>query len=276
MKIDANTKVIGRFHREASPRGLNIYNPYFQENKINAIYVLFHNQDPKVLIDGFRSLNLTGAITAGFESDMVLPTLLDDIDESAKFIGKIGYITNDNGKLIGHTQGGLGMFRTVTSIVDLNNKDLVIVGAGNIARGFLFEIEKAEINCNITIYNKTLSKAEELAKRFSNIHQVSAFEELTSARGDIFVNLTRIGGSVNDYSFPEKVVGRFSHVVDVTFETELTPLVSTAKKLGKKVATGWDMFTYQGQVCLEGLLGIKVDPVVFKKYVSAGLSEVVK
>lgn len=276
MKIDANTKIIGRFHKEASPRGLNIYNPFFQENEINAVYLLFHNKDPKVLIDGFRSLNLTGAITAGFESDTVLPTLLDEVDEAAKFIGKIGYITNDNGKLIGHAQGGLGMFRTITSIVNLNGKNMTIVGAGNIAKGLLFEMEKEQIKCSVTIYNNTISKAEELKKRFSCIKRVHDLAKLNQASGDVFVNLTDIGGSVKDYVFPEAVVEKFSHVIDVTFETELTPLVSTARKLGKKVATGWDMFTYQGQVCLEGLLGTKVDSLVFKKYVATGLSEVVK
>lgn len=276
MEINANTKIIGRFHKEASSRGLNIYNPYFQENDINAVYLLFHNKDPKVLINGFRSLNLTGAITAGFESDTVLPTLLDEVDEAAKFIGKIGYITNDNGKLIGHAQGGAGMFRTITSIIDLNGKNMTIVGAGNIAKGLLFEMEKEQISCNVTIYNKTISKAEELKKRFSCVQQVYDLAKLNQASGDVFVNLTDIGGSIKDYNFPEDVIEKFTHVVDVTFETEITPLVSTAKKLSKTVATGWDMFAYQGQVCIEGLLGIKVDSVILRKYVVAGLSAVVK
>ncbi len=276
MKIDANTKLIGRFHRESSPRGLNIYNPFFQENDVNALYVLFHNEDPKVLIDGLRSLNLTGAITAGFESDAVLPTLLDEVDETAKFVGKIGYITNDNGKIVGHTQGGRGMLHTVQSIVDLNGRNITIVGAGNIAKGLLFEIEKEQIKCDITIYNRTLAGATKLKERFPFISQIYSFDELSRASGDIFVNLTDIGGSVKEYSFPEELVDKFTYVVDVTFETEMTPLVSTARRLNKKVATGWDMFTYQGLVCLEGLLGVKVDPVVFKKYVSAGLSQVIK
>jgi shikimate 5-dehydrogenase len=64
-------------------------------------------------------------------------------------------------------------------------------------------------------------------------------------------------------------------VVDVTFEKENTNLVSIAKKLGLFVATGWDMFTYQGQVCLEGILKEKVDFNILKKHVVAGLSVIV-
>ena len=52
MKIDENTKIIGRFHTKPSPRGLNIYNPFFEEAGINAVYLLFYNPDPKILVEG--------------------------------------------------------------------------------------------------------------------------------------------------------------------------------------------------------------------------------
>jgi len=275
MKIDSKTKIIARFHKQESPRGLNIYNPYFEEVGINAIYTLFYNPDPSVLINGFRSLNLPGAITAGFESDEVLPKLLDEIDDTAKFVGKIGYITNNSGKVTGHSQGGLGMLRTIKSISNLNNKHLVIAGAGNVTKGLLFEIEKEGLACKVSIYNRDLEKAINLKDRFKFVESVESFNKIGKSSGDIFVNLTDIGGSVLDYEFSKEMINRFSHIVDVTFEREDTKLVNDARSSGKIVATGWDMFTYQAQVCIEGLLGISADPVVLKRHVSAGLSETV-
>ncbi|KKS40271.1 MAG: hypothetical protein UV61_C0002G0008 [Candidatus Gottesmanbacteria bacterium GW2011_GWB1_43_11] len=122
MIIDENTQIIGRFHKQASSRGLNIYNPLFQEKGINAVYLLFYDPDPKVLMTGYRALKLSGAITAGFESDPMLPGLVDDLDEVAKFIGRIGYISNVKGKVVGHAQGGQGMLRTIKHIVDPAHK----------------------------------------------------------------------------------------------------------------------------------------------------------
>lgn len=276
MKIDENTKVIGRFHTKASPRGLNIYNPYFEETGTNAVYLLFYNEDPKVLLEGMRKLKLAGAITAGFESDSVLPTLLDELDDNSKYIGRIGYLTYDDDKVVGHTQGGLGMFKTIKSISPITNQKLVIVGAGNICKGLLFEIKKAGLDCEIQIYNRDISKAKALQNDYSFVKTVFELSQLNQANGDVLVNLTDIGGSETDDIFTEEIIKHFKAVVDVTFETENTNLVTLAKKIGLPVATGWDMFTNQGQVCLEGILKEKVDFNILKKHVVAGLSEVVK
>lgn len=276
MKIDENTKVIGRFHTKVSPRGLNIYNPYFEETGTNAVYLLFYNEDPKVLVDGMRKLKLAGAITAGFESDTVLPTLLDELDENSKYIGRLGYLTYDNDKVIGHTQGGQGMFKTIKSVSPITNQKIVIVGAGNICKGLLFEIKKAGLDCKAQIYNRDLLKAKILQNDYPFVKSVSELSQLNQANGDVLVNLTDIGGSVTDTVFTEEIIKKFKAVVDVTFEKENTNLVTLSKKLGLPTATGWDMFTYQGQVCLEGILKEKVDFNILKKHVVAGLSEVVK
>lgn len=276
MKIDENTKVIGRFHTKASPRGLNIYNPYFEETGTNAVYLLFHNEDPKVLIGGMRKLNLVGAITAGFESDTVLPTLLDELDENSKYIRKIGYVTYENDKIVGHTQGGQGMFKTIKDVSPIANQKLVIVGAGNICKGLLFEIKKAELDCEIQIYNRDLSKAKLLQSDYHFVKVVTELSQISQASGDVLINLSDIGGREKDMVFTEEIIKNFKAVVDVTFETENTNLVTLAKKLGLRVATGWDMFTHQGQVCLEGILKEKIDFNILKKHVIAGLSENVK
>lgn len=277
MQIDENTKVIGRFHKIVSPRSLNIYNPFFQEVGINAVFLLFYNQNPKVLIDGFKSLNLAGAITAGFEQDPVLPTLLDSLDKTAQFMGRIGSITNENGKVVGHAaQAGRGMLRTIKHIINPQNKEIVIVGAGNIAKGLLFEIEQEKIDCKISIYNRTIENAQKLKDRFSMIRNVKRFDELNSASGDLFVNLTHIGGRVTDVSYPETLISQFANIVDVTFETEDTELIRTAKKLKKNISTGWDMFTFQGQVTLEEILHQEIDSRILRKHVAAGLSQTVK
>lgn len=275
--VDEHTKIIGRFHTIASPRGLNIYNPFFEEAKINALYLLFFNPDPKFLVNGLRQLNLTGAITAGFESDARLPSLLDELDDVTKYVGKVGFIKNNNGILKGYTQSGDGMLKTIEKTSDITNKKIVIVGAGNVTKSLLYKISKySHQPKEIELYNRTIGKAEKLKNDFTFVKKVSLLDKLTEAEGDILVNLTKIGGSQPDTIFNEKLVGNFNSIVDVTFETENTNLIQLAKKLNKKYATGWDMFTYQGLVIMETLLEISIDASLLKKHVAAGLSEVIK
>lgn len=273
MQINEETKLIARFHKKVSPRSLNIYNPVFQELGINAVYLLFYNEDPTPLMDGFRKLNITGSIAAGFESNPILPTLLDELDEVAKFVGKVGYVYRKNNKVVGGLQGGAGILRTIKLASSLEGKTISLVGAGNIAKGLLYEIKKEGILCEVIIYNRTLEKALDLQKNFAFVKGVRTLEELSSATGNVLVNVSDIGGEVEDNFFTEKIINSHGSVVDVTFERENTNLITTARKLSKNIATGWDMFANQGIVCLEQILGQKIPFEIMRKHVEIGLSE---
>lgn len=276
MVIDENTKVIGRFHTKLSGRGLNIYNPFFEEVGVNAIYVLFYNENPKLLVDGFKNLNLFSAITAGFESNEELPKLLDKVGDEAKYIGKIGYIKNENGKLVGHTQGGEGMYKTLLQVSNIDNTKIAIVGAGNITRGLIYCLNKNNHKCKIDLYNRNIKKAELIKKDFKFIENVYRLEDFGNRKYDVLLNLTDLGGSEEDTLYNEQNVSRFDSIVDVTFEKENTNLINIAKKLNKKYATGWDMFTNQGLVILKNLFDKDFEFDIFKKHVVNGLTNVVK
>lgn len=274
MQINENTLLIGRFHKKVSPRSLNIYNPVFEELGINAVYMLFYNEDPAVLVSGLRTLKLSGAIVPGFESDSSLPPLLDSLSNVANFVGKVGFMYQRDGIVTGDLQSGKGILRTIEKVSSLEGKRLVIVGAGNVVKALLFEIREKGISCDVSIFNRTLGNAEALQEEFPFI-KARTLDELGSANGDILANISDIGGSAEDIYFTEKVVGNFSNIVDITFERENTNLVELARKLGKNISTGWDMFAYQGIVCLEAITGVEIPFDVMRKHVHAGLSETV-
>lgn len=278
MNINADTKIIARFHTKVSPRGLNIYNPYFQEMGINALFILFHNPEPEPLITSMKTLNFSGAVAVGFESNPKLPPLLDEVDDIAKYVGRVGFIYRDGNKYVGSNQGGQGLLRAILQTTSIENKRIVLVGAGNVAKGLLFNIKKQFSSAlpKITIVNRTVENAEKLKQDFSMVTDIKSLNDLETLSGDILVNASDLGGSVQDNIYTEGIIKNFKSVADVTFETENTNLVNTAKKLGLEVATGWDMFTYQGQVVLETILNIKIDKEILKKHVVSGLSETVK
>lgn len=276
MVIDENTKVIGRFHTKPSARGLNIYNPFFGEVGVNAVYVLFYDEEVKKLVDGFKNLNLFAAITAGFESNADLPTFLDEIDDTAKYVGRVGFIKNDGGKLNGFYQGGAGMYRTLLQVSKIDGAKIAIVGAGNVSKGLINEISRKGHNCHIDIYNRDINKANKIKNKFEFVENTFGLNDFGNKKYDVLVNLTDIGGSEEDKLFNENNVSYFDAVVDVTFEKENTNLIEISKKLGKKHATGWDMFANQGLVILEELFNKDFEFDIFKKHVVNGLTSVVK
>lgn len=276
MKINENTKVIARLHTKPSPRGLNIYNPFFEEVGINALYILFYNQNASQLISGMRNLNLAGAITAGFESNDGLPDLLDELSDVSQYLGRIGFIKNKNGKLVGDNQGGQGLLRSIQNVSNIGGKKVVLVGGGNIAKSLLFNINKLENKPKeMVVLNRDLEKILPLKDLFTFVSLAKNLSELTTESGDVLINATDIGGSEEDHVYTESIVEKYSQIADVTFEKEDTNLVNLANKSGKKVSTGWDMFTFQGQVILESILETEIDPIILKKHVVSGLSEVV-
>lgn len=265
MIINENTKVMARLHPACNNRGLNIYNPYFQSAGVNAVYLLFHNEDPKVLIDGIRALNLPGAVIAGsFEGDPRIPSLIDELNPISKKINRVGVLVNRAGKIWGVYQGAFGLDESIKRLTDYRDKKVVILGAGTVVRGLLslMEINKYKAKV-IEIYNRTPSKAEAIGREFSFVNRVGSMKDMElMARGDIFINATYLGSPWNkgeNYVFTEDFINRFKYVVDVTFVPLKPQLVQTAEKLGKVVSPGYKMFLYQGKYALENILNIDVN-----------------
>lgn len=270
MKIDENTKVIARFHHQINNRSLNIYNPYFQTAGINAVYLLFQDKNPEILIDGLRKLNLAGAINAGFENDPRIINLVDELHPISKRLNAVGIIINDNGKLFGMSQAAFGLDESIRRLTQYSDKKMVILGAGHVVKALLILMEMNKVKpAQLEIYNRTVQKAENLKSEFKDVTRFGTIEQMIqSADGDIFINATEIGSPWNsgeDFIFPEALINRFEYIIDVTFVPLKPQLIQLAEKLKKKVSPGHRMFLYQGKVCLEQILQIKVNETLLSE-----------
>lgn len=274
MTIDKDTKLIARLHIEDNGRGLNIYNPYFEAAGINAVYMLFVNKEPKPLVDGLRNLQVSGAIPAGFEKDAVLPTLVDEKTEAVKLANRVGIIANRGGKLFAHYQGGEGLLSAIKEKLAIGGKNLVIVGSGTVAKTLILAITESEDRpASITVLNRTLDHARQLQDRFPDIVKANPLEDLASIEGDIIVNTTCIGSTVEDTYFTADIVNKFQAAVDVTFANPKTNLIRLSQEHGAVTITGWDMFTHQAVIVLRELLNHEANIPLLRKHVEKGLAE---
>lgn len=269
MIINEDTKLLARFHPAKNNRGLNIYNPYFQATGVNAVYLLFHNENPEVLINGMRSLNIPGAIIAGsFEKDPKVAELVDELHPVSQKLGTIGNLFYRDGKIFGVYQGGFGLLESIKRLTSYADKKVVVLGAGNVTRALLTIMELHDDRpSEIALYNRTVERAESVAQEFPFISKVGSMEEMfESVHGDIFVNATKLGSpKFIDFEFPESFVSRYDYVVDVTFVPLKPKLIEVAEKLGKKSSPGHRMFLFQGKYTLVEALGIEVDEELLSK-----------
>ena len=272
MIASENTKLMARFHPEQNNRGLSIYNPYFEDVGLDAVYLLFHNPDPAVLLHGMRDLAVTGAVVAGsFEKDPRLPSLLDSVHPISERLGTVGMVANKDGQLWGLYQGGYGLFDSINELAGgLQGRSVTIMGAGNVTRALLAVME--ERSClpdGVTIFNRTPQRAEIVGSEFSSIvTKVGSLADLQASEGgDLLINASQIGAAWTTdpgFTYTEDLVSRFSAIGDVAFVPLKPELVRIAEALGLPVAPGHAMFRHQAKRVLQECLSHEMVPAPFE------------
>ncbi len=149
-------------------------------------------------------------------------------------------IVNDNGEFIGDNTDGVGLVRDITSNLgfDLKGKRVLILGAGGAVRGVLGPLLK-ENPTSITIANRTVSKAVELAELFAdegNITGVS-FDDASEQSFDLIINGTAASLSGELPPIVDSIY-KGAYCYDMMYGENDTVFMAHAKKCGAKQA--WD------------------------------------
>ncbi|WP_252272313.1 shikimate dehydrogenase [Pseudomonas subflava] len=132
-----------------------------------------------------------GNVTVPFKEEAY--RLADELSERARRAGAVNTLKKlDEGRLLGDNTDGAGLVRdlTVNAGLDLADKRILLLGAGGAVRGVL-EPLLAERPQSLTIANRTVEKAEQLAREFADLGPVAAagFDWL-SEPVDLIVNGT--------------------------------------------------------------------------------------
>ena len=148
--------------------------PVFQQAGLDALNIeeTFEAWDvtPEALADKvatFRSDGFLAACVTLPHKQEVIP-MVDELSDAAQQIGAVNWIFNKNGKLIGHNTDGTGFIRALKEKVgfEAQGVDATVFGAGGAARAVVYALKNAGIN-RLTIANRTLERAQELAAHFT-------------------------------------------------------------------------------------------------------------
>jgi shikimate dehydrogenase len=189
---------------------------------------------------------------------------LDWVDEKAKKIGAVNTVVKKNGLLCGYNTDWLGAVIPLEKVTSLKGKKVLVLGAGGAARAIVYGLK--EKGALVYILNRTLEKAEKLAKEFkAKVLNFNHQKEVSNF--DIIINATSVGMEplVNQTPINPSFLKKNQIIFDVVYNPKETKLLKEAKKKGAKIIFGFEMLLYQGVAQFEIYTGKKAPIEVMRK-----------
>jgi shikimate dehydrogenase len=261
-----------------------IHNAAFKHLKLDLVYVAFRvrKEELENAVKGMRSLGIHGLNVTMPHKNAIIK-YLDEVDSTAKFIGSVNTVLNNDGKLIGFNTDGVGALKALKeNQVHLDGKKLLLLGAGGAAQAIAFQLA-SEVE-EIRILSRDGEKAKQLAEALREKFNRKIVGDMLSAStikeqlkdADILVNATSVGMHPN----PEQTLVNREWlkpnmaVMDIVYNPVETRLLRDAKSVGAKVVYGTEMLVFQGAASFEIWFNRPAPVEVMRKAVLRSINEV--
>ena len=233
-------------------------------------------------INGLKAFKMRG-INCTIPHKIEVMKYLDEISESAKLIGAVNMIVNDNGRLFGENTDGKGFMMSLASNgVDVKGKRVVVFGAGGASRAICVELALAGAG-HLTIVNRPEDRAlgESLLEILRKNTKVEADycdwvgKFPIPADTDIVVNATSVGLYPNVDAIPNfdlDTITKDMFVQDVIPNPTETALIREMRRRGIPCASGAGMLINQAALNIEMWTGMKPDKDVMYRALEEALA----
>ena len=187
---------------------------------------------------------------------------VDENDERVRRIGALNTIWRENGKLLATSTDGPGFLANIQNSqrqFDIAAAPVTILGAGGSARAITDELLRAGVD-RIYVHNRTIHRAEALAKHFgSKVHALKTTElETALAETGLLINTTSTGITDNSQlDVPWPKLAKHAVVADIVYTPLITPLLVEAKIRGHAIVPGLGMLLHQAVVGFEKWFGVR-------------------
>lgn len=246
-----------------------VHNAAFTEVGFNGIYLPFLVETPWNKFRDFMDRVRQRPWLAVRGLSVTLPhkhNALQYVEENqgtleplAAKIGAVNTLVLDKDGLIsGYNTDYAGALDAITGCLGTERKDLkgmpaAIVGAGGVSRALAAGL--TDVGCKVTIYNRTIEKAQGLAEEFQC--EYAGLEALARLEAKLVVNATRVGmyPDVDQSPLPEKALRRDMAVFDTVYNPAQTLLLRQAADIGAKCIDGMSMFVNQAATQFELFTG---------------------
>ncbi|MGI9533880.1 MAG: shikimate dehydrogenase [Thermodesulfobacteriota bacterium] len=279
MNVKSTTRIYGIFgHPIEHSLSPVMQNNAFSERDLDSVYVAFDVPPPSLseAVSAIRALGISGINVTVPHKESIMAHL-DEISTDAMLVGAVNTISNIEGRLIGFNTDVGGFLRALKDDLDFTpeGKKVFLMGAGGAARAVIVGLGRNYVS-EIVITNRTLSKAEDLAKEFGDqfpkveIKAVMLSDEERIKKyiggSDILINASSAGmNGDNPLELPLYLLPKSAVIYDLVYQPKETPLIKDAKKAGIKAVSGHSMLLFQGAEAFEIWTGLVAPVKTMKK-----------
>jgi shikimate dehydrogenase len=221
-----------------------LHNYWIKNKNINAIYEkqkLNEDQLEKIIAQ-VKDNKIKGInVTVPFKKTVI--PYLDELSTEAQSTQSVNTIYKKDDKIIGHNTDIFGFQTSVEKTeYNLNNKEVLILGAGGVVPSIIFSLIKMKVS-KIKVCNRTKEKVENLKKLFRDI-EIIEWGEIPNF--DMIINATSLGlKKEDDLNLDFSLISENKFFYDVIYNPSETNFLKIGRELGNKTLNGKLMFIYQ-------------------------------
>jgi len=260
-----------------------IHNAAFAELDLDFVYVACRVEDIKNALAGMRALNNFRGMSITIPHKIEAMKHVDEIAEVDRTIGSINTVINEQGKLLGLGTDGPGALKAIVDAgVEIDNKNILMLGSGGAARAISFtlarnakleklsildinEIMLQHLTTDLKAGTDTFIKSELLSERSLAVAMENA---------DVIIHCTPVGMHPNENAslIPAEFFQPKQVIFDIVYTPLETKLLTNAKSRGLKVISGVDMFINQAVLQFERFTNIDAPIEVMRRVVMEHLA----
>ena len=235
-------------------------------------------------VKGAFALGIFGMnVTVPYKQEVI--PFLCDIDPLAKKIGSVNTLVRCENGYKGYNTDMPGLMRAFeTDGVDIRGEDIVVLGAGGVARAVVMLLEESGA-ASVTILNRNGDRAEELAgsvndicgRNFARPLSIGDYGRLSDDKKFIVIQATSVGmypdtdkAVIEDPAFYDRVKVGY----DLIFNPKTTRFMELSMKAGARAYNGSKMLLYQGIIAYEYWTGINISEDLAKEVYEKVLTDV--
>lgn len=243
-----------------------IHNAAYNALDLDFVYVACQVEDVKSALAGMRALGNFRGMSVTIPHKIEAMKHVDEVAEVDRSIGSINTVVKEDGRLLGFGTDGPGALKALTDAgVDVNGKNVLMLGSGGAARAISFTLARMTKLAALALLdiNEALLKglsADLRAGTGANIHAAPFTADTLAAamkHADVIIHCTSVGMHPKEDAtlVPPELFRQGQAVFDIVYTPLQTRLLIEAKERGLKVIPGVEMFVNQAVLQFERFTG---------------------
>ena len=223
-----------------------IHSRFSRETNINIEYLPFKvkEDDFAPFVSDFFKDSLSKGLNITLPHKKNASMLDGVISKEAKYINAVNTIVKDEKKIFLYSTDGVGFIDDIKNkgFIFKDNK-ILIIGAGGAAESILYTVAHNKPK-EITLYNRTIEKAEKLCRKYSHISKTESVLDHNSPY-DIVINSSSAGLTGEFRPIEELNISKSTIFYDLNYSLTETPFCKWAKGISNNVYDGIGMLVHQ-------------------------------